>query len=86
MPVLYVRFDRNFDMNKEVPCELAIANSRGLFVSVSSVKYGMFYRRNGIKRRKILYKFMKNSYYDCKCQNTEIRAVDGNNEKRGVKT
>ena len=29
---------------------------------------------------------VKNSYYDCKCQNTEIRAVDGNNEKRGVKT
>ena len=42
MPVLYVRFDRNFDMNKEVPCELAIANSRGLFVAVSSASIARF--------------------------------------------
>ena len=38
------------------------------------------------KRRKALYKSLKNSYYDCKCQNTEIQTVDGNNRKRGVKT
>ena len=80
------RFDRNFDMNKEVPCRIVKSNQQGAFCCCFFSKHSTFYRRNSINRRKMLYKFIKNSYYDCKCQNTEIRAVNGNNEKRGAKT